>query len=356
MTPRTDTIDAPRPGRAPGGNGEGDREVVDRVRADLKKYLSENPTFLSLPRDKQVEMYREMLARGVERARRRTDPATAQGRRARGLNTDATDPTRLDELAPLAGDFLAEVNFVDFVRDLITGTYGAIVDSTIEQTDAFVRQFKELSKPLGVIARDHVSSLDAMAEMAASDPLRFTMGPEGELTDAESGMSVDTSNDEIQRLMFEARLKLAKEMRFARREVMLAGQQRLVVDKGTIRAALLFNVRGTEAGQAKERDTDITQRGTEGGLKVGGGLLPGRGLFGGGIGGGTTKKNTKITVSSRELVTNADLNAQISGFVEVNFKSDYFRLDNFADLFGDESTKALVAEAEQRQNGAAPQA
>ncbi|SFP55528.1 hypothetical protein [Tranquillimonas alkanivorans] len=345
MTPNADTITAPRTGRAPGKNREIDREVVDRVRTDLKKYLSENPTFLSLPRDKQVEMYREMLSRGIERACRRTDPATAQSRRARGLNTDATDPTRLDELAPLAGDFLAEVNFVDFVRDLITGTYGAIVDSTIEQTDAFVRQFKELSKPLGVIARDHISSLDALAEMAASDPLRFTMSPEGELKDAETGMSVDTSNDEIQRLMYEAQLKLAKEMRFARREVMLAGQQRLVVDKGTIRAALLFNVRGTEAGQAKDRTTDIEQGGGQGGFN-----LP----FFGGFGGG--KKNTKITVSSRELVTNTELNAQISGFVEVNFKSDYFKLDNFADLFGDESTKALVAEAEQRQNGAAPPA
>lgn len=316
------------------------REVVDRVRADLKRYLSENTTFLSLPRDKQVEMYREMLSRGVERAQKRVS-GQSSGVRAFAAG-DELDPTGISDVPGLAAEFMNEIDFVGFVRDLITGTYDSIVQSTIQQSQAMVDMFKELSKPLGAIARDDISSLDAQAEMAASDPLRFTMAPDGGLTDANSGMEIDTSDDEIQKLMFDARLKLARERRLQLREVMLQINNRLVVQEGTIRAGLIFNVRSTEVGQGKEKTTDIQQKGGQGG-----------GSFFGLFGGGSSKKSTKITVSSRELVTNTELNASISGFVEVKFKSDYFKLDNFADLFGDESTKALIAEKQaMQQNGA----
>lgn len=323
-------------------NGGANREVADRVRADLKKYLSENTTFLSLPRDKQVEMYREMLSRGIERAQKRVS-GQSTGVRAYAAGDDL-DPTGIRDVPGLAAEFMNEIDFTGFVRDLITGTYDSIVQSTIQQSQAMVDMFKELSKPLGAIARDDISSLDAQAEMAASDPMRFTMGPDGGLNDANSGMEVDTSNDEIQKLMFEARLKLAKERRYQLREVMLNVNNRLVVEQGTIRAGLVFNVRSTEVGQAKEKSTNIEQKGGHGG-----------GSFFGLFGGGGSKKSTKITVSSRELVTNTELNAQISGFVEVKFKSDYFKLDNFSDLFGDESTKALIAEKQAQQHNGAGQ-
>ncbi len=321
--------------------GAADQQIVDRVRADLKQYLSENTTFLSLTRDKQVDMYREMLSRGVERARKRVRGQSVPSRAFEA--GDDLDPTGIRDVPGLAAEFMNEIDFVGFVRDLITGTYDSIVQSTIQQSQSMVDMFKELSKPLGAIARDDISSLDAQAEMASSDPLRFTMGPDGGLKDSNSGMEVDTSNDEIQKLMFEARLKLAKERRLQLREVMLQINNRLVVEEGVIRAGLVFNVRSTEVGQAKEKSTDIEQKGGHGG-----------GSFFGLFGGGGSKKSTKITVSSRELVTNTELNAQISGFVEVKFKSDYFKLDNFADLFGDESTKALIAEKQgMQQNGAA---
>ncbi|RBW62526.1 hypothetical protein DS906_02400 [Ruegeria sp. A3M17] len=322
--------------------GDANQAVVDRVRADLKRYLSENTTFLSMSRDKQVEMYREMLSSGVALAQKKVK---GQGGPARAFAAgDDLDPTGIRDVPGLAAEFMGEIDFVGFVSDLITGTYDSIVDSTIKQSQSMVDMFKQLSKPLGAIARDDISSLDAQAEMATSDPLRFTMGPEGDLTDSNSGMAVDTSNDEIQKLMFEARLKLAKERRLQLREVMLQINNRLVVTEGVIRAGLVFNVRSTEVGQAKEKSTDIQQKGGQGG-----------GSFFGLFGGGGSKKSTKITVSSRELVTNTELNAQITGFVEVKFKSDYFKLDNFADLFGDESTKALIAEKQGAQQDAAGQ-
>ena len=298
---------------------------AEHVRAELKKYLRDSPQFLSLSRDKQVDLYRDMLTRGLEAAE------------SRALAANDLDPTRLDDIAGLAGSFLDEVDFPTFVRDLITGTYDSIVQSSIQQMDAYTKMYKELAKPLAAIARE-ISEADALGQVAADDPLRFTMGGDGALTDNDTGMKLDTSNDEVQKLMFQAKLKLAKERRLLLRETMLMGINRLVVEKGTIKAGLVFAVRSNEAFQGAEKKTDIVQRGSQGG-----------GSFFGLFGGGANKKSTTITVSSRELKTNTELAATITGSVEVNFKSDYFRLDNFADLFGDESTKAVIAERENQR-------
>ncbi|MEM6754220.1 MAG: hypothetical protein AAF630_14745 [Cyanobacteria bacterium P01_C01_bin.38] len=58
------------------------------------------------------------------------------------------------------------------------------------------------------------------------------------------------------------------------------------------------------------------------------------GLFSGG--GTTTNKKTQISVSSAKSASTTDLAANITGSVEINFKSDYFKLDNFANMYGSE--------------------
>src|SRR5688572_17479808 len=104
-----------------------DSTAVDRtaqVRERLKGYLRDSPTFLALPRAEQLELYREMLAKGIEAARE-------QGL-SRGLAAnDDLDPTRMSEVGELAGGFLDSVEFPEFVKSLITGTYGSITASTI---------------------------------------------------------------------------------------------------------------------------------------------------------------------------------------------------------------------------------
>jgi len=307
-----------------------DDRVVSTVRGELKRYLAGNASFLAMPRAQQIDLYSDMFRRGVEQAR-----AQAQGTvpRARGLEDPAEDPTTLDDIAGLAGDFLDEVDFPLFVRDLITGVYGSIVQSSMEQMDAYVNMFKELNKPLSAIARDDISSFDAMAEMAADDPLRFTMGGDGEVTDTNTGMKIDTSNAEVQQMMFEARLRLAKERRTMMMQATAAGLQRLVVTEGVIRAGLVFNVVGTEMSKSTKSDTDINQSG--GG--IGGGFFL--------LKGGYKDKKTKIKVSSTKINRNTELTAQITGFVEVKFTSDYFKLDHFAGIWGNAETQKELQEA-----------
>ena len=57
-------------------------------------------------------------------------------------------------------------------------------------------------------------------------------------------------------------------------------------------------------------------------------------LVGGGSGGTThTYKKSKISVATTESKATTDLAAKLTGSVEIIFKSDYFKLDNFATMY-----------------------
>jgi hypothetical protein len=296
-----------------------------RVQDTLSRYLSQNPTFLAMDRAQQVEFYRHALASGLSALEQ---PAWELAERRRGDQGQVGAPTRLTDVGALAGGFLDEVDFPTFVQALVTGTYSSIVKSTIEQMNAYVDMYKGLAQPLGSIAKS-ISDTDALGQIASNDPMKFTMGSDGEVTDNDTGMVLDRTNSEVQRMMFEAKLALARERRLLLRETMLMGVQRLVVDQGLIKAGLLFNIKATEKGVQRQRQTEIEESGGQ----MGGSFF---GLFGG----GKSDKETKISVSTRSLDTDTQLAAQISGNVEIRFKTDRFDLNNFAGLFGNEATKA----------------
>lgn len=311
---------------------------VDRVRQTLKTILQDSPWYLSRPLSEQVDIYRDLLVNGME--------ALQNGGLTRALAENGDlDPMTMRDVPELAGDFLDEVDFPQFVQELITGVYGSIVQSTIDQMMAYTEFFKQLAKPLGAIAQE-IDEIDAKSEVAAGNPLRFTMTPGGDLQDNDAGgMTIDESNDEYQRLLFEARLKLARERRLILRETLLMGVQRLIVTDGTIRASLVFNVKSTEASQIGEKTTDIQREGGQYG-----------GSFFGLFGGGSNKRRTKISVTSRQIQRNTELAASITGYVEVKFRSDVFELNNFAQVFAGENALQQLQEgqAQRAQNGGQP--
>jgi hypothetical protein len=52
-------------------------------------------------------------------------------------------------------------------------------------------------------------------------------------------------------------------------------------------------------------------------------------------GGGTnSQRETKISVSSAKSEGTTSLAAKLTGSVDITFKSDYFKLDNFAAMYG----------------------
>ena len=65
----------------------------------------------------------------------------------------------------------------------------------------------------------------------------------------------------------------------------------------------------------------------------------------------TQKKSTTISISSNKGTQSDELKAQLTGEVEIQFKSDYFKLDNFAseleDLGGGRSAEGSAEAVEE---------
>jgi hypothetical protein len=77
----------------------------------------------------------------------------------------------------------------------------------------------------------------------------------------------------------------------------------------------------------------VTQVETE----FGGGL----GSFFGGPSASISSSNTNIQVNTSDKKATDDLSASLHGKVNIKFKTDYFKLDNFANMYADGGVAAL---------------
>ena len=65
------------------------------------------------------------------------------------------------------------------------------------------------------------------------------------------------------------------------------------------------------------------------------------GLFGG-PSGSMSVQNTNIQVNTSDKKATDDLSATLKGKVKIEFKTDYFKLDNFATMYADGGVAALT--------------
>ncbi|NJM59347.1 MAG: hypothetical protein HC849_02700 [Oscillatoriales cyanobacterium RU_3_3] len=49
--------------------------------------------------------------------------------------------------------------------------------------------------------------------------------------------------------------------------------------------------------------------------------------------GGTSRQKTQVSIATSNTEMGSELSAEMEGFVEIQFKSDYFKLDNFREIF-----------------------
>ena len=61
----------------------------------------------------------------------------------------------------------------------------------------------------------------------------------------------------------------------------------------------------------------------------------------GGPSGSLKEKNTNINVSTSNKSADDTMTARLSGKVNIKFKTDYFKLDNFATMYADGGIAAL---------------
>ena len=316
----------------------------DLARSYARDVLAGVAPFRQMASDDQLALYRQLYKRHVDRLTQPPARAFADPKKASDLIDDKRHLNqRIDQAGDLAGDFIDEIDFPKFVRDLLKGVFDANLEVTLKQMEAF----QKLLKTATALGRD-VHQQDRRhggVRVPRREPARqFSLGfpDDGEtdengekqpaLTDKE-GNKIDLGDNEVKAKIMDAKIAMAKEQRAMLREVILMGVTRLVVEKGVVKAACKFDIKASEKIDKADKAALQEASSTSTSLTASGGLLGS--IFGGPKAGHTSStQKSKISVSSAKSQATTDLTAQVSGSVEIKFKSDYFKLDNFATMYG----------------------
>lgn len=277
------------------------------------------------------------------------------------------------EGAAVAGELLNQVKFPTFVASLISGVFQSITRSSIEQMKAYQEMIAQVAKSLGQFADEHVTENQARDHMVNQFPDLFQIGmddsgdaptPRLQVRDGvdpdEASKTVrarlqmgdgDTFDlsDQASELAIVNRFKmqLAKQRQQMLASIVLMGINRIVVTDGKISAKIIYDVRAQDA-LAKQRSATAVDlaRDQYGNVQT---TYAGKGTYDRGgkydssndqysadyyAKGDYEYENKPIITASTAAseINNSAMQTkiQLSGAVDVSFKSDYLPLDKMA--------------------------
>jgi hypothetical protein len=227
------------------------------------------------------------------------------------------------------------------VADLLKAVFDANLKVMKQQTDSFIKLMKEASKSAADFIKK-VKDDESFAKLAETRSDQYNVISEKaadgstklHLTDP-TGEKVDLEDAAVKKALFEAKLAMAKEHRAALREIILMGVTRLVVRKGEIEASVEFTIKANRNAKSRHEDQNINTVNAQMDYDP-----PLFGLFGG-PSGSVNISNTNIQVNTAEKTATDDLTATLKGKVKIEFATDYFKLDNFANMYADGGVAAL---------------
>ena len=348
--------------------------LKDLARAYTRQTLAASASFQHLEPEEQRALFMDLY-----RANRDQLESTAGGGRGRGATTPVrafADPKkasdmiddarhenrRIEQAGELAGEFIDEVDFPGFVKDLLKGVFDANLQVTLQQMESYQELLKTATASVSkfVNAIDDTAAFGYLAEnnndefnidFSDSETDPQTGQPQAVLTDR-SGEPVDLGDNQVKAKIMDAKIAMAKEQRALLRETILMGITRLVVERGQVKASVLFDIKASERINKADKAALKESVSKSNSVSASGGLI-GK-IFGGPSGGHTSShRKTKISVSSAKSQASTDLAAKVAGSVDITFKSDYFKLDNFATMYGP-VTEADRQAAGGGQQGALP--
>lgn len=320
----------------------GAERMKENARAMARRVFTDNRAFESLSLAEQQDLYLSVVQEYIDK-----EKASYGIGLASEFATDSGADMGFKGYDPgLGGDTRAftelvqSVDFPKFVADLLKAVFDANLNVMKTQTDSYIKLMKEASKSTGEFIKK-VKDEESFMKLAETkgDQYNVTMEdtPQGKkmaLTNP-AGEKVDHDDAEVKRHILEAKINMAKEHRAALREVLLMGVTRLVVNKGLIEAGVEFTVKAHRAATSKHEGTNINTVNVEAEYES-----PFAGVFGG-AGGSMSMTNTNIQVNTAEKKATDDMSATLKGRVQIEFKTDYFKLDNFATMYGDGGVGAV---------------
>lgn len=352
------------------------KQVKARAIQATQQVLAMSPEFAVMPEREQHELFRDEYQRQLGRLTQQMAGPSDRNRRGAQRNqpdkaSDHIDDERhenrrIDQAGQLAGEFVREVNFPQFVKDLLKGVFDANLQVTMEQMKAFQELLKTSTASLSKFVReiDDTAAFGYLADNNSddfnidfSDEEKDESGqPKAILTDSR-GYPVDTEDTRIKTKIMDAKIAMAREQRRLLRETLLMGVTRLVVERGQVKASVIFDMKASEKIQKADKAALKNAISHGHSMQAGGGLI-GK-IFGGPSGGHTfSQRKTEISISSAKSEANTELAAKLTGSVDLTFKSDYFPLADFKDVMlaeiGAESGAAAGAAPGQAAGGGAP--
>jgi len=302
-------------------------EIFAKARSEAKQVLAMSNAFRNMDIVEQKDIYQALVKENAAREMRKQD-AYSSGMGTKGASKEIDDRRHekgFKDTVDAFEDLVDSVDFPQFVKDLIKGVFDANIVVMRAQTQEYVRLLKEASKPVTEFVKAAKDD-ETFGYLAENQSDRFNIAMDGgkiTLTKPEGG-KVDMEDNEVKAKIMEAKIAMAQEHRALLREVLLMGVTRLVVEKGLIEAGVIFDV---QANREATRSDMATINETS---NFGGGF--GGGIFSSfGIGGNKTK--SKVMVSSANSKNTDQLKANLTGKVRIEFKTDYFKLDNFAQMY-----------------------
>lgn len=317
-------------------------QIKERARAQAREILGGSDVFKAMSVDEQRGIYNSLvqdhMAKEMTRYGLASPMATDSGKE---MGYKGYDPGFGGDTKAF-NELVESVDFPQFVADLLKAVFDANMKVMKTQTDSYIKLMKEATKSTADFIKK-IKDDESFAKLAEtrSDQYNVTTEKQSDgssklvLTNPE-GEKQDVEDNEVKRHILEAKINMAKEHRAALREVLLMGVTRLVVEKGEIEAGVEFSVKASRESKAHHDDQNINTLGVN--LEYGGGIM---GAIFGGPSGSVNMTNTNIQVNTSDKKATDDLSAVLKGKVNIKFKTDYFKLDNFANMYADGGIAAL---------------
>ena len=239
----------------------------------------------------------------------------------------------ISRVARVTQDTLRAVAFPVFVADLIKGTFNAITQSNIQQMEQFGRLLENVMKSVDEFMSDNISDDQARdwLQERYKDQIKVKDGKAMAADGADekpapnwekelhlpAGISLDDDTIE-EKLVPAARRRLAENRLQMLSTMVLMGVNRIIVTGGKIRATMAFHIDASERTH-EEHATDFDFRAAA------------AGSFG--FGPWSASLSTSVSyVSSSRSSNDGEINVatDLTGEVEIHFKSDYFPVERFA--------------------------
>ncbi len=318
-------------------------DIKKEARQMARDVLAQSLTYQGLEIAEQKSIYNDLVSENMQRLNDKYGLSRSMASKGPGaeMGFGGYDPGFQGSTDSFE-DLVDSVNFPKFVADLMKAVFDANITVMKKQTDDYIRLMKEATKGVADFVKK-VKDDDTFAYLAENKSNMFNIQMEKEadgsskmvLTNPE-GEKVDTEDNEVKAKIMEAKIAMAKEHRAALREVILMGVTRLVVEKGEIEAGVDFEITAKRHSDKSNSNTNINQFQAQ--AEYGGGFM---GAIFGGPSGSITETNTNINVATSNKNADDTLTAKLRGRVNIKFKTDYFKLDNFAQMYADGGIAAL---------------